>query len=61
MSESNFFSALALVSALAFFRLSVDYNAPHDSPLALLRATSCGTLSKVTDFLHAFRTEIYSK
>ncbi len=33
-------------------RLSVGYNAPQNSPLALLRATSHGTLSKATGFLH---------
>ncbi len=50
MSEFRIFSAFAPVSAS--FRLSVGYNAPQNSPLALLRATSHGTLSKATGFLH---------
>ncbi len=50
MCESQFFNALALISA--FFHLSVSYNAPYDSPLALLRAASCGTLSEATGHLH---------
>ncbi len=61
MSEFRIFSAFAPISAyfrenvVAPFgrdRLSVGYNAPQNSPLALLRATSHGTLSKATGFLH---------
>ncbi len=59
MSEANFFSTFAPFSAS--FRLPVDYNAPQDSPLALLRAVSCGTLSKATGFPHTFGTEMGSK
>ncbi len=59
MRESNFFSAFAPFSAS--FRLSVDYNAPLNSPLALLRAASCGTLSKASGFPHTFHAEAGSK
>ncbi len=61
MSEFRIFSAFTPVSAsfqenvVAPFgrdRLLVGYNAPQNSPLALLRATSHGTLSKATGFLH---------
>ncbi len=59
MSESHLFSSFALISTSS--RLSVGYNTPHDSPLTLLRARSCGTLSKDTGFLLTFRTEMGSK
>ncbi len=76
MSEPQFFSAFARISAsfqedvvapfgrdqenvVAPFGRDQEnvvapfgYNAPQNSPLALLRATSHGTLSKATGFLH---------